>query len=83
MKKLLCLMFLLGITNYAQAKVATPSADSLHDDLSFSLGDQDSETDRDVASEEEKEVENSEESEREIASDVIESSDSKMLYWKY
>lgn len=83
MKKILCLMFLLGLTNFAQAKVVTATADTLQDDLSFSLGDQEVESDREVASDEKKKIENSEESDRDIASDVIESSDSKMQYWKY
>lgn len=83
MKKLLCLMFLLGLTNYAQAKIVKANSDTLQDDLSFSLGDQEVVSDREVASEKKKEVENSEESDRDIASDVIDSNDSKMQYWKY
>ena len=83
MKKLLCLMFLLTLTNYTQAGVVAPSSDSLQDDLSFSLDEQSSESEREVASEESEEIENGEDSDRDIASDVIESSDSKMEYWKY
>ena len=83
MKKVLCVMFLVALTNYAHSGVVKPSADTLQDDLSFSLGGVESETEREVASEESSQDKENEDSERDIASDEIESSESKMQYWKY
>ena len=83
MKKLLCVISLVALTTYANAGVVKPSADSLQDDLGFSLEEQEVVSDREVASEDEPKEEQAEDSERDIASDIIESTDSKMQYWKY
>lgn len=90
MKKLLCLMFLFSLSNYGFAGIIAPTDDALQDDFGFSLEDQSQrfEERRELASEVEtnessKTEDSSEDSKRDIASDVVESSDSKMMYWKY
>ena len=81
--KVLFSLLLLTATSLVTAKVAQPEDQDLSHELSFSV-EAESEKARQIASEEdESSVEQSEDTDRNIASDVVESEDSKMQYWKY
>ncbi len=83
MKILFCLL-ILTLSTVASAKVTQAGADSMDHDLGFSI-EQAVQRDREIASEEPSQVEEAQDSEadRNIASDVVESEDSRMQYWKY
>lgn len=81
MKNLLILsLFISFAVEYTYANVLDHSEDSLNQDLSFTL-DEDQKSIRDVASENEN-TDEVEEKERDIASELDEGS-STIRYWKY
>lgn len=82
--KVLFILSILTLSCVASAKVAQPDSESLNHDLGFNI-EQTEQKEREIASEESVPVEEAQDAEadRDIASDVVESEDSQMQYWKY